>query len=195
MPTPIPRDRARQAYSEFRPLDGTFADNVLVQAKNGAIDFQPREPFHPLFGGLPKTQLMLELQISKEYLGQATSFAYLGPLFAEVLGGDTDARGKGTTVAKIIDGSAFGSKLNRHGGRGQYRPKPRLDGLHHEPGQLVCLRAAGMGSGAEPRGHCPRMGGADVFARSGAGRSAGQDDDGLAGGPWSIIPARSGSRI
>jgi len=106
-----PEDRAKQAYSEFKPLDGTFADNVLVQAKNGAIDFQPREPFHPLFGGLPKTQLMLELQVTKEYLGQGTSFAYLGPLFAEVLAADTFAKGRGTTVAKVIDGTAFGGKL------------------------------------------------------------------------------------
>lgn len=106
-----PEDRAKQAYSEFKPLDGKFADNVLVQAKNGAIDFQPREPFHPLFGALPGTQLMLELQITKEYLGQATSFAYLGPLFSEILNADTYAKGKGTTVAKVIDGSAFRGQL------------------------------------------------------------------------------------
>jgi alpha-glucuronidase len=106
-----PEDRAKQAYNEFKPLDGKFAGNVLVQAKNGAIDFQPREPFHPLFGALPETQLMLELQITKEYLGQATSFAYLGPLFSEVLNADTYAKGQGTTVAKVIDGSAFGGNL------------------------------------------------------------------------------------
>jgi alpha-glucuronidase len=61
---------------------------VLVQVKNGAIDFQPREPFHPLFGAMPQTPLMLELQITKEYLGQGTSLAYLGPLFEEVLSAD-----------------------------------------------------------------------------------------------------------
>ena len=64
-----PDDRAKQAYNEFVPLDGKFADNVLVQVKNGAIDFQPREPFHPLFGAMPKTPLMMEFQITKEYLG------------------------------------------------------------------------------------------------------------------------------
>ena len=63
---------------EFVPLDGKFADNVLVQVKNGAIDFQPREPFHPLFGAMPKTPLMMEFQITKEYLGFATHLAYLG---------------------------------------------------------------------------------------------------------------------
>ena len=103
-----PEDRAKQAYTEFKPLDGKFADNVLVQVKNGAIDFQPREPFHPLFGAMPKTPLMIELQITKEYLGFATHLAYLGPLFAEVLDADTMAKAPGTTVADVVDGSAGG---------------------------------------------------------------------------------------
>ncbi|WP_372392595.1 alpha-glucuronidase family glycosyl hydrolase [Xanthomonas sp. NCPPB 3582] len=102
-----PDDRAKQAYSEFMPLDGAFADNVIVQVKNGAIDFQPREPFHPLFGAMRKTPLMPEFQITKEYLGFSTHLAYLGSLFAETLQADTYARGKGSTVAKTIDGSVF----------------------------------------------------------------------------------------
>ncbi len=106
-----PDDRAKQAYSEFKPLDGKFADNVLVQVKNGAIDFQPREPFHPLFGAMPKTPMMLELQITKEYLGFATHLAYLGPLFEEVLEADTRAKGKGSTVAKVVDGALEGHDL------------------------------------------------------------------------------------
>lgn len=106
-----PDDRAKQAYSDFKPLDGQFADNVLVQVKNGAIDFQPREPFHPLFGAMPKTPLMMEFQITKEYLGQSTHLTYLGPLFQEVLEADTYAKGKGSTVAKVIDGSLHGHRL------------------------------------------------------------------------------------
>ena len=106
-----PDDRAKQAYSEFVPLDGKFRDNVLVQVKNGPIDFQPREPFHPLFGAMPRTALMLELQITKEYLGFATHLVYLGPLFEEALSADTFARGKGSTVAKVIDGSLHGHAL------------------------------------------------------------------------------------
>lgn len=106
-----PDDRAKQAYSDFKPLDGQFADNVIVQVKNGAIDFQPREPFHPLFGAMPKTPLMMEFQITKEYLGQSTHLTYLGPLFEEVLRADTFAKGKGSTVAKVIDGSLEGHKL------------------------------------------------------------------------------------
>lgn len=98
------KDRARQAYDDFKPLDGRFADNVIVQVKNGAIDFQPREPFHPLFGAMPKTPLMMEFQITKEYLGQATHLAYLGPLFQEVLESDTFAHGPGSTVAHVLEG-------------------------------------------------------------------------------------------
>ena len=91
----VPEDRAKQAYTEFMPLDGTFRANVLVQVKNGPIDFQPREPFHPLFGAMPKTPLMLELQITQEYLGFATHLAYLAPLFEEALRADTYATGRG----------------------------------------------------------------------------------------------------
>ncbi|RBK96761.1 alpha-glucuronidase, partial [Xanthomonas oryzae pv. oryzae] len=102
-----PDDRAKQAYSEFVPLDGAFHDNVIVQVKNGAIDFQPREPFHPLFGAMRKTPLIPEYQITKEYLGFSTHLAYLGTLFSETLQADTHARGKGSTVARTVDGSLF----------------------------------------------------------------------------------------
>lgn len=107
----VPDDRAKQAYNEFKPLDGTFRDNVLVQVKNGAIDFQPREPFHPLFGGMPKTPLMMEFQITQEYLGQSTDLCYLAPLFKECLDSDTYAKGPGSTVAKVIDGSLENHQL------------------------------------------------------------------------------------
>lgn len=100
-----PEDRAKQAYTEFKPLDGKFADNVLVQVKNGAIDFQPREPFHPLFGAMPRTPLMIEFQITKEYLGFATHLAYLGPLFAETLDAKTGWK-PDETVADVVDGTA-----------------------------------------------------------------------------------------
>jgi alpha-glucuronidase len=104
-------DRAAQAYDQFKPLDGRFAANVLVQVKNGPIDFQPREPFHPLFGAMPKTPLMLEFQVTKEYLGFATHLAYLGTLFEETLSADTFARGPGSTVAKVVDGRLHGYSL------------------------------------------------------------------------------------
>jgi alpha-glucuronidase len=104
-------DRARQAYSEFVPLDGKFADNVLVQVKNGPIDFQPREPFSPLFGAMPKTPLMMEVQITKEYLGFATHLVYLGTMWEEALRADTMVKGPGSTVAKVIDGELQNYRL------------------------------------------------------------------------------------
>ncbi len=100
-----PTDRFKQAYTEFKPLDGDFRSNVLVQVKNGPIDFQPREPFSPLFGAMPKTPLMMEFQLTQEYLGQGTHLVYEAPLFDEVLNADTYEKGKGSTVAKVVDGS------------------------------------------------------------------------------------------
>jgi len=100
-----PTDRTKQAYNEFKPFDGQFKSNVIVQVKNGPLDFQPREPFHPLFGAMPKTPLMMEFQITQEYLGQATQLVYEAPLMKEVLDADTYSNGNGSTVAKIIDGS------------------------------------------------------------------------------------------
>ena len=108
----VPEDRAKQAYNEFKPLDGKFDDNVIIQVKNGAIDFQPREPFHPLFGALSKTNTMAEFQITQEYLGMATNLAYLAPLFKECLDADTYVKGKNSTVARVIDGSLFNSKIS-----------------------------------------------------------------------------------
>jgi alpha-glucuronidase len=107
-----PVDRHKQANDDFVPLDGKFNDNVMVQVKNGAIDFMPREPFHPLFGAMPKTPLMMEFQVTQEYLGQATNWVFLAPLFKEVLDSDTYAKGKGSTVAKVIDGSLDNHALN-----------------------------------------------------------------------------------
>ncbi len=107
----VPEDRAKQAYNEFVPLDGKFRDNVIVQSKNGAIDFQPREPFHPLFGALEKSNLMMEFQLTQEYLGFSTHLVFLAPMFEECLESDTYAKGKGSVVAKSIDGTLHGQKL------------------------------------------------------------------------------------
>ncbi|MCR6630473.1 MAG: hypothetical protein NVV74_10700 [Magnetospirillum sp.] len=105
-------DRVKQAYSEFQPLDGAFRDNVVIQIKNGPLDFMPREPFSPLFGAMPKTALGLELQITQEYLGGSTQLAYLAPLWKEVLEADTYHPRAGSTVARVIDGSIDQRKLS-----------------------------------------------------------------------------------
>jgi alpha-glucuronidase len=101
-------DRTKRAYLEFVPLDGRFRSNVFVQVKNGPLDFQPREPFHPLFGAMPQTPLMAELQITQEYLGQSTHLVYLAPMWKEFLDADTFARGPGSFMARAIDGTLEG---------------------------------------------------------------------------------------
>ncbi len=177
-----PDDRAKQAYNEFVPLDGKFADNVLVQVKNGAIDFQPREPFHPLFGAMPKTPLMMEFQITKEYLGFATHLAYLGTLFEEALDSDTMVKGKGSTVAKVVDGELHGYRTHRHGRRrrtsapiatGPARISTRRTGTRSAdwPGIRIC-----------PRRHRRRLGAHDLQQRPRVRRAGGRDDDGFARG-------------
>ena len=103
-------DRVKRAYKEFVPLDGRFRENVYAQVKNGPLDFQPREPFHPLFGAMPKTPLMAELQITQEYLGQANHLVYLAPMWKEFLDADTYARGPGSRVASVIDGTLEGKR-------------------------------------------------------------------------------------
>ncbi|MBJ6110869.1 alpha-glucuronidase [Hymenobacter sp. BT523] len=105
-------DRFKQAYEEFKPLDGKFSPKVLVQVKNGPIDFQAREPFHPLFGAMPRTPLVLEVQITQEYLGMATHLVYLAPMFKECLDADTQTKGPGSTVARVVDGSLDQHRLS-----------------------------------------------------------------------------------
>ena len=79
-------DRASQACLEFVPLDGQFADNVIIQIKNGPVDFQPREPYNPLFTSLQKTPIMVEFQVTQEYLGAANHLVYLAPMWKEFFG-------------------------------------------------------------------------------------------------------------
>jgi alpha-glucuronidase len=127
-----PEDRAKQAYSEFVPLDGQFRGNVLLQVKNGPIDFQPREPFHPLFGAMPKTPLMMEFQITKEYMGFATHLVYLGSFWEEVLESDTQAHGPGSTVAKVVDGSLQGYALTGMAGVANIGTDRNWSGSHFD---------------------------------------------------------------
>lgn len=103
--SPSDKDRVMQAYSEFLPLDGHFRENVIIQVKNGPLDFQPREPFSPLFGGMKKTAVMPELQITQEYLGHSTHLVYLSPMWEECLKSDTYQLGAGSTVARYTDGN------------------------------------------------------------------------------------------
>ncbi len=100
-------DRARAAYDIFHPLDGHFAPNVIVQIKEGPIDFQAREPVSPLFAGLRQTDEAMELQITQEYLGQQKHLVYIAPMWKEVLDFDLRADDKSTPVKEIIAGKSF----------------------------------------------------------------------------------------
>lgn len=95
-------DRARAAYDYFKPLDGQFKGNVILQIKNGPMDFQVREPVSPLFGGMEETNQILELQITQEYTGQQRHLCYLVPQWKEILDFDTCASGPGSAVADVI---------------------------------------------------------------------------------------------
>lgn len=100
-------DRARAAYDNFKPLDGKFLDNVILQVKNGPVDFQVREPVSPLFGAMEQTNQMIEFQVAQEYTGQQKDLCYLVPQWKEIFNFDTFAKGEETTVKSIVDGTAF----------------------------------------------------------------------------------------
>ncbi len=105
--SPNDKDRAKQAYNEFMPLDGKFRDNVIIQVKNGPIDFMPREPFSALFGAMKKTSVMPEVQITQEYLGHSTHLVFLSTTWEELMKSDTYQQGTGSTVARSTDGSIY----------------------------------------------------------------------------------------
>ena len=106
-------DRARAAYDHFIGLDGKFRDNVILQIKNGPMDFQIREPLSPLFGALKSTNQMMEFQITQEYTGQQKHICFLVPMWKEYLEFDTYAKGEGTYIKDIVSGHTFS---NPHGG-------------------------------------------------------------------------------
>jgi alpha-glucuronidase len=103
----LKNDRAKAAYDVFHPLDGAFDDNVIVQIKNGPIDFQVREPVSPLFAGLPHTNKAIELQITQEYTGQQRQLCFLVPMWSEVLNFDMRVNDEPSTVADLVAGEAF----------------------------------------------------------------------------------------
>jgi alpha-glucuronidase len=101
-------DRIAQAYNEFNPLDGKFDDNMFLQVKNGPLDFQPREPYSPLFSALSQTPAMMEFQVTQEYTGQGTHLVFMAPYWKEVLQTETFVQEKGgSTIQSIIEGKVF----------------------------------------------------------------------------------------
>jgi alpha-glucuronidase len=104
-------DRARAAYDIFHPLDGKFAANVVVQTKEGPIDFQAREPVSPLFAGLRQTSQAMEVEVTQEYTGQQRHLVYLAPMWKQVLDFDLRADGQSTPIKEILAGKTFHQSL------------------------------------------------------------------------------------
>jgi alpha-glucuronidase len=146
----VDADRVKRAYKEFVPLDGRFRDNVLVQVKNGPLDFMPREPFHPLFGAVPRTPLMAELQITQEYLGQSTHLVYLGTMWKEFLDADTHVKGAGATVARILDGSLQGQRRTGMAGVANTGDDPNWCGHHFAQANWYAFGRLAWEPGASP---------------------------------------------
>jgi alpha-glucuronidase len=105
--TDMKADRAKAGYDNFSKLDGTFDDNVVIQVKNGPIDFQVREPASPLFAALRKTNQAIELQVTQEYLGQQRHLVYLVPMWKTTLDTDMRAENRSTPVKEIVEGKSF----------------------------------------------------------------------------------------
>jgi alpha-glucuronidase len=103
----LKNDRAKAAYDNFRPLDGKFDDNAIVQIKNGPIDFQVREPVSPLFAGLRNTNEAIELQITQEYTGQQKHLCFLVPMRKEVLDFDMRVDSQPSRVKELVSGRTF----------------------------------------------------------------------------------------
>lgn len=130
----VDTDRLKRAYMEFKPInddpDRGFGDNVFVQTKNGPLDFQGREPVHPMFGAMDATNQAIEVQITQEYTGHHISLCYLGTEWEEIFKTDTYAEGEGTPVGAILDGSAQGQKDTAIVGVNNIGNAPSMTGNH-----------------------------------------------------------------
>ena len=152
-------DRAKRAYIEFTKLDGQFRPNVLVQVKNGAIDFMPREPFHPLFGALNKTPIIAEIQATQEYLGQAQA-----PRLSRARCGKSSSRLTRTRRArdrrsrKVIEGEVIPQRVTGMVVGAQSRPRPQLVRASFLAVELVCVRPAGVEPASSRRSRSPTSG-------------------------------------
>ena len=162
-------DRVKRAYKEFVPLDGTFRDNVFVQTKNGPLDFMPREPFHPLFGAMPKTPNMAELQITQEYLGWSNHLVYLAPMWKEFLDADTFVKGPGSTIAKITDGTLQKHTRTGIAGVANTGSDRNWSGHHFAPANWYAFGRLAWNPALTVRGHRRRVDPRDVDPHAGDG--------------------------
>ena len=130
----VDTDRLKRAYMEFKPINDdparSFGDNVFVQTKNGPLDFQGREPIHPMFGAMDKTNQAIEFQITQEYTGHHISLCYLGTEWEEIYKTDTRTGGKQVLVGEVLDGSAQGQADTAIVGVNNIGNSPNMTGNH-----------------------------------------------------------------
>ena len=186
-------DRARAAYDIFHPLDGKFAPNVIVQTKEGPIDFQVREPVSPLFAGLEQTSQAMELQITQEYTGQQRHLVYLAPMWKEVLDFDLHADNHSTPVKEILAGKVLPSAARWHGRRSRHWPRP-LARLPARAGQPLRLRPPRLGSQSRPRQNRRRVDAARPSAPTPKSSPPSRKCSCSPGPPMRTTPARSACR-
>ena len=130
----VDTDRLKRAYMEFKPINDdpsrSFGDNVFVQTKNGPLDFQGREPFHPMFGAMDQTNQAIEVQLTQEYTGHHISLCYLGTEWEEIYKSDTMTGGKQVLVGEVLDGSAQGQVDTAIVGVNNVGNSPNMTGNH-----------------------------------------------------------------
>lgn len=149
--TSVDPDRVKRAYKEFKPLDGLFADNVILQTKNGPLDFHPSEPVLPLFGGMRNTPLQPELQITQEYLGQSTYLVYLVPMWRKFFDFDTFCEGRGSTVAGIAEGKVYKQKFTAIAGVANTGDDENWTGHHFAQANWYAFGRLAWNPGADTR--------------------------------------------
>ena len=154
----IDPDRAKRAYIEFMRLDGQFRPNVAIQVKNGPIDFQPREPFHPLFGAMKQTPVIAEIQATQEYTGQAKHLVYLGTMWEEFLQSDTLREGQRLDRRQSAGGKSPAEPPHGNGFRDESRLGHQLVRASFLAVELVCVRPARVESGIVRRDKSPTNG-------------------------------------
>ncbi len=153
----LDNDRLKRAYMEFGAIDDErgFADNVFLQTKNGPLDFQAREPIHPMFGRMEHTNQAMELQITQEYTGQSRMLTYLAPSWEEVLKTDTGGAG---LVGDVLDGTSQGHDDTAHRRRRQPRQRRQPHRASLRAGEPVRVRPARVGLDARARRRWPTSG-------------------------------------
>ncbi len=188
-------DRARAAYDNFRPLDGQFDANAIIQIKHGPIDFQVREPSSPLFGALERTNQAIELQITQEYMGQARHTVFLPPMWKETLDFDMHVGAGGPSPVKaIVSGKTFHRPLGGVRRRVERRTERELVRQSPVAGQPLRLWTARLESRPDVGANRRRMDAADLRKRSASRAHGHAHSAATRGRPTSATPVRSGCR-